>query len=143
MGEVPAWEPCQRNPMAMVHEFRTHADRRRYCKWCNCEMLRVPDVEPSPIASLVPAADSPAARQRAVVESVVNMLRELLVRAETGEIEGIVIGIVKNDGDIGCRWSEHENTVGMLASITMAQHRFARHVDDIAVDETAEEPCRE
>ncbi len=105
------------------------------------EVLHIPMRDDRDVVALRPAQDSPEGRKAVVVENVVATLRELLVRAEAGELQGLIIAMVRTGGDVACRWTEHQGTANMLAAVTMAQHRYARHVDETAEEEReAEEP---
>ena len=55
---------------------------------------------------------------------LVGQLEELLARAQSGSITAMGMAFVNNDGSISTRWSGGDQSVPMVAAISMLQHEF-------------------
>lgn len=55
---------------------------------------------------------------------LVDQLEELLARAQAGHITAMAMAFVNIDGSISTRWSGGEQTIPMVAAISMLQHEF-------------------
>ena len=55
---------------------------------------------------------------------LVEMLESLLGRAKDGLITAAGVAIVNGDGSIATRWSGGDQTVPMIAAVSMLQHEF-------------------
>ena len=55
---------------------------------------------------------------------LVEMLRELLARAESGGITAMGVAFVKMDGSVATRWEGGDQTVPMVAAISILHHEF-------------------
>lgn len=55
---------------------------------------------------------------------LVDQLEELLVRARAGSITAMGMAFVKADGSISTRWSGGDQSIPMIAAISMLHHEF-------------------
>lgn len=55
---------------------------------------------------------------------LVDQLEELLERAKAGSITAMGMAIVNSDGSVGTRWSGGDQTIPMIAAVSMLQHEF-------------------
>lgn len=55
---------------------------------------------------------------------LVAMLEEMLDRAKAGHITAMGMAIVNGDGSIATRWSGGDQTLPMIAAVSMLQHEF-------------------
>ena len=57
-------------------------------------------------------------------DDLVDMLRELLARAESGGITAMGVAFVNMDGSASTRWSGGDQTIPMVAAISILHHEF-------------------
>lgn len=55
---------------------------------------------------------------------LVEQLEELIARAKAGSITAMGMAFVNADGSIATRWSGGDQTVPMIAAVSMLQHEF-------------------
>ena len=55
---------------------------------------------------------------------LIDMLEELLARANAGSITAMGVAFVNIDGSISTRWSGGDQSIPMIAAISMLQHEF-------------------
>lgn len=55
---------------------------------------------------------------------LVEQLEELLGRAKSGSITAMGMAFVNVDGSISTRWSGGDQSIPMIAAISMLQHEF-------------------
>lgn len=55
---------------------------------------------------------------------LIDQLEELIARAKAGTVTAMGMAFVNSDGSISTRWSGGDQTVPMIAAITMLQHDF-------------------
>ena len=55
---------------------------------------------------------------------LVEQLEELLARAKSGSITAMGMAFVNSDGSIATRWSGGDQSVPMIAAVSMLQHEF-------------------
>lgn len=55
---------------------------------------------------------------------LVEQLEELLARAKAGSITAMGMAFVNIDGSISTRWSGGDQSVPMIAAVSMLQHEF-------------------
>lgn len=63
---------------------------------------------------------------------LVDMLEELLARAKAGSITAMGVAFVNADGSVSTRWEGGDQTVPMIAAISMLQHEFLTGVGSAA-----------
>lgn len=57
-------------------------------------------------------------------DDLVEQLEELLERARAGLITAMGMAFVNADGSIATRWSGGDQTIPMIAAVSMLQHEF-------------------
>lgn len=55
---------------------------------------------------------------------LVDQLEELLARAKSGSITAMGMAFVNVDGSISTRWSGGDQSIPMIAAVSMLQHEF-------------------
>lgn len=55
---------------------------------------------------------------------LVEQLEELLGRARSGSITAMAMAFVNADGSVSTRWSGGDQTIPMVAAISMLHHEF-------------------
>ncbi len=55
---------------------------------------------------------------------LVDQLEELLARARSGAITAMGMAFVNADGSIATRWSGGDQSIPMIAAVSMLQHEF-------------------
>ena len=55
---------------------------------------------------------------------LVDQLEELLARARAGSITAMGMAFVNADGSIATRWSGGDQSIPMIAAVSMLQHEF-------------------
>lgn len=55
---------------------------------------------------------------------LIDMLEELLARAKAGSITAMGVAFVNIDASISTRWSGGDQSIPMIAAISMLQHEF-------------------
>lgn len=55
---------------------------------------------------------------------LVDQLEELLARAKAGSITAMGMAFVNSDGSIATRWSGGDQSIPMIAAVSMLQHEF-------------------
>ena len=59
---------------------------------------------------------------------LVEQLEELIARAKAGSITAMGMAFVNADGSLATRWSGGDQTVPMIAAVSMLQHEFLNGV---------------
>lgn len=57
-------------------------------------------------------------------DDLVDQLEELLSRAKSGSITAMAMAFVNHDGSVSTRWSGGDQTIPMIAAISMLHHEF-------------------
>lgn len=57
-------------------------------------------------------------------DDLIDQLEELLARAKAGTITAMGFALVNIDGSVGTRWSGGDQTLPMIAAITLLHHEF-------------------
>lgn len=57
-------------------------------------------------------------------DDLVEQLEELLERARAGSITAMGMAFVNIDGSISTRWSGGDQSIPMIAAVSMLQHEF-------------------
>lgn len=55
---------------------------------------------------------------------LIDMLEELLARANAGSITAMGVAFVNVDGSVSTRWSGGDQSIPMIAAISMLHHEF-------------------
>ena len=63
---------------------------------------------------------------------LVEQLEELLARARAGSITAMGMAFVNSDGSIATRWSGGDQSVPMIAAVSMLQHEFLTGIGGMA-----------
>jgi len=59
---------------------------------------------------------------------LIKLLEETLERARAGSITGAAVATIRADGTIGNSWAGGDQTISMIASVSMLHHDFLHAV---------------